>query len=302
MEPGGDKRKRELMSFGKRLASGEFLVLAEMNTPKGVDVSELETNARRVKGRIDAVIVPDMDNGVMRMSAMAGGVLMHRQGIEAVMHVYCRDRNRMALQGDILAAHVLGIQNLVVVCSEDMAHSDHPQAKPVNDLDEVELLQAIRALQEGTDLAGCELTGSPCLTVGCKMAPCQSEQALAQELALTRRKVEAGAQFIITPPVFDLDYFTGLLGQLKELQVPVIATVFLLKSVGMARYIATNEPSARLSEETIKRLRKAPDRENEGIRIAGETVASLKKLTQGVQISTLGWEYRLPAILDYAGL
>ena len=94
------------MSFQKRLISGEFVVLAEMNTPKGVDISELVTNARRIKGRVDAVIVPDMDNGIMRMSALAGGVLMHQQGVESIIHVYCRDRNRMALQGDILAAHV----------------------------------------------------------------------------------------------------------------------------------------------------------------------------------------------------
>jgi methylenetetrahydrofolate reductase (NADPH) len=99
------------MSFQKRLASGEFVVLAEMNTPKGVDISQLITNARRIKGRVDAVSVPDMDNGVMRMSALAGGVLMQQQGIEAIIHTYCRDRNRMALQGDLLAAHVLGIQN-----------------------------------------------------------------------------------------------------------------------------------------------------------------------------------------------
>lgn len=290
------------MSFGRRLSSGEFVVLAEMNTPKGVDISELVTNARRIKGRIDAVVVPDMDNGVMRMSALAGGVLMHRQGIEAVMHVYCRDRNKMALQGDILAAHVLGIQNLIVVCSEDMAHGDHPDAKPVNDLDELSLLQTIRTLQQGTDLAGFELSGNPNFTVGCRIAACSDSEALERELELTHKKVEAGAEFIITPPVFDLDYFNSFAGKLKNLKVPVIATVFLLKSVGMARYIATNEPSARVSEAMIKRLRQAPDRELEGVRIAGESVAALKDLAQGVQITTLGWEHRLPAILDCAGL
>ena len=121
------------MSFQKRLLSGEFVVLAEMSTPKGVDISQMVTNARRIKGRVDAVVVPDMDNGVMRMSALAGGVLMQQQGVEAVIHLYGRDRNRMALQGDMLAAYVLGIQNLLVVDSEDMANGDHRDAVVVED-------------------------------------------------------------------------------------------------------------------------------------------------------------------------
>jgi methylenetetrahydrofolate reductase (NADPH) len=120
------------MSFQRRLASGEFVVLAEMNTPKGVNVSELVANSRRkIKGRVDAVIIPDMDDGVMRMSALAGGALIHQQGMETIVHLYCRDRNRMALQGDILAAHVLGIRNLMVVPGEEMANGDHRDAAPV---------------------------------------------------------------------------------------------------------------------------------------------------------------------------
>ncbi len=137
------------MSFQKRLLSGEFVILAEMNTPKGVDTTDLIRNARRIKGRVDAIIVPDMDNGIMRMSALAGGVLMNQQGIEAIIHVYCRDRNRMALQGDLLAAHALGIENLIVVPSEDILNGDHRDAKPINDLDEVGLLNAIHSLEQG---------------------------------------------------------------------------------------------------------------------------------------------------------
>ena len=290
------------MSLQKRLSSGEFVVLAEMNTPKGVDTSQLVSNARRIKGRVDAVIVPDMDNGVMRMSAMAGGVLMHQQGIEAIIHVYCRDRNRMALQGDILAAHALGIQNLIVVCGEDIVNGDHCDARAVNDLDELGLLGAIRSLEQGVDLAGIELTGAPSFTVGCTMAQCADEKAVECELELARRKVEAGAKFVVTPPVFDLNRFTSFMAKAGELGVPVISTVFLLKSVGSARYIATNEPYAGISEELIRRIRKASDREMECVRVAGETAAALKELTQGVRIITLGWEHRLPAILDCAGL
>ena len=290
------------MSFQKRLSRGEFVVLADMDTPKGVDISDLITNARRVKGRVDAVIIPDMEDGMMRMSALGGAVLMQQQGIEAIIHVYCRDRNRIALQGDVLSAHVLGIQNLVVVTGEDMAFGDHRDAKPVNDLDELSLLGAIQSLQEGIDVAGFDLKGSPSFTVGCTLSPYVDDKALDAELDLAQKKIEAGAQYIITPPVFDRDHFSTFLERAKGLGVPIIATVFLLKSVGIARYMATNEPGVNISEEMIQRIRRSPDRETEGLRIAGEMISDLKGLAQGVQIVTLGWEHQLPAILDYAGL
>ncbi len=294
--------ERELMSFQKRLSSNEFVVLAEMDTPKGVDISNMITNARRIKGRVDAVIIPDMDNGVMRMTAIGGGVLMHQQGMEAIIHMYCRDRNRMALQGDVLAAHVLGIQNLIVVHSEDMDKGDHRDAKTVNDLDEIELIRAIKSLQDGVDMAGFELNGSPEMTIGCTMAPYADEEALEKELALAQKKVAAGAQFIISPSVFDVEHFSAFMDKAKTLNVPIIPTIFLLKSVGIARYMATYEPGAHISEDLIKRIRKSPDRELECIRIAGETIAALKNTAQGVKIQTLGWEHRLPAILDHAGI
>jgi 5,10-methylenetetrahydrofolate reductase len=294
--------KRGTMSLKKRLASSEFVVLAEMNTPKGVDISKLITNARRIKGRVDAVVVPDMDNGVMRMSALAGGVLMQQQGIEAVVHTYCRDRNRMALQGDVLAAHALGIQNLVVVHSEEMANGDHRDAKPVDDLDELGLMEAIQSLQQGTDLAGFSLEGAPEFTTGCTIGAFADEAEMATELAQAKKKVAAGAQFLIAPPIFDVQRYCDFLTAAQELGVPVIATVFLIKSVGVARYMALNEPWAHVSEDLIRRIRKASDREGEGIKIAGEIIAALKDKVAGVKIETQGWEHRLASILDYGGL
>lgn len=290
------------MSFQKRLSSGEFVVLAEMNTPKGVDTSQFVADARRIKGRVDAVIVPDMDNGVMRMSALAGGVLMHQLGLESIIHVYCRDRNRMALQGDLLAAYALGIQNIVVVCGEDMKNADHHNAKPVNDLSELELLGAIRTLEAGSDLSGIELNGAPQFITGCTMAPWRDEKAFERELELTRKKVEAGAEFVVIPPVFDLQRFVPVAEQTRQWGIPIIPTVFLIKSVGVARYIATNEPAAGMTEEIIQRIRKASDREMECVRIAAEAISALKESVQGVRLVTLGWEHRLPAILDLAGL
>lgn len=290
------------MSFQKRLSSGEFVVLVEMNTPKGVDIAEFVTNTRRIKGRVDAVVVPDMDNGIMRMSALAGGVLVQQQGLEAMLHVYGRDRNRMALQGDLLAAHVLGIQNVMVVRGEDMVNADHHEAKAVDDLDELGLLGAIKSLQRGADMAGFELNGRPLFTVGFGMKACNDGQALERELQLCGKAVAAGAQYVVTPPVYDVNHGVSFLERVKGLGVPIIATVFLIKSVGIARYIAQNEPGAYISEELIRRIRQAPDRDLECLRIAGETVASLRPIVQGVVIVTMGWEHRLPVILHHAGL
>jgi methylenetetrahydrofolate reductase (NADPH) len=290
------------MSFQKRLQAGEFVVLAEMHTPKGVNISRLITDARRMKGRVDAIVVPDMDNGIMRMSALAGGVLMQQQGVEALIHVYCRDRNRMALQGDILAAHVLGIQNLVVVHGSDMSQSDHIDAKPVDDLTELELIEAIQGLNNGKDMGGFELDGIPSLTTGCAIAPYEDDDALTAELEAAAKKIAAGCSFVITPPVFDIDRFAAFMAKAKGLGVPIIPTVFLIKSLAIAQYIANSEPGAHIPDDLIRRIRKSSNRENEGIRIAGETVAAVKSMAQGVMIQTLGWEHRLPSILDIAGL
>lgn len=290
------------MSFQNRLKSGEFAVLAEMNTPKGVDISRFVTEARRMKGRVDAIVVPDMDNGIMRMSALAGAALIQQQGIESILHVYGRDRNRMALQGDLLAAHVLGIQNMIVVPGEDMAQSDQRDAKPVDDLDELELLGTLATLEGGKDLAGFDLDGAPRFHAGCTLPAWHQDADLTKTLEQAKLKIDAGARFMITPPVFDAERFGDFYAKASSLGVPVIPSVFLIKSVAVARYIATNEPGALLSEDLIKRIRKSKDREMEGVKIAGETVAALKEITQGVLIQTMGWEHRLAAILETAGI
>jgi methylenetetrahydrofolate reductase (NADPH) len=290
------------MSFQKRLSANEFVVLAEMHTPKGVNISRLVSDARRIKGKIDAIVVPDMDNGIMRMSGLAGGVLMQQQGVEAIIHLYCRDRNRMALQGDMLAAHVLGVQNLLVTHSEDIGQSDHRDAKEVFDLDETELVKAIATLNAGKDLGGFELDGTPEFTTGCTIAPYSDEKTLNEELDAAAKKIEAGASYIITPPVFDLKIFADFMEKAKGLNVPIIPTVFLIKSLAIAQYIANSEPGANISDDLIRRIRKSSDRELEGIKIAGETVAALKDIAQGVMLQTLGWEHKLPEILDSAGL
>ncbi len=289
------------MSFQKRLTANEFVVLAEMHTPKGVNISRLVNDARRIKGRVDAIVIPGMDNGIMRMSALAGCVLMQQQGLETIMHMYCRDRNRMALQGDALAAHVLGNQHIVVAHSESMNQSDHSDAKSVDDLDECQLLEALTALKKGKDMSGFELDGSPDFTLGCTIAPFTDSAAADKELALAKAKIAAGAGYIITPPVFNIDSSAEFLAKACDLGVPVISTVFLIKSLAIAQYIANSDPGSNISDDLIRRIRKSSDRELEGIKIAGETITALKDKSQGVLIQTLGWEHRTPEILDAAG-
>lgn len=290
------------MSFQKRLQLNEFLLLAEMDMPKGVDISELVMNARRIKGRVDAVVIPDMGNGVMKMSAMGGGLLMNREGLEPIIQICCRDRNSIALQADLLSAHALGLQNVVVVLGQDISYGDQINAKPANDLDELGLLNAISTLQQGKDLAGFELNGAPSFSVGATMAPTADDAALEKELESARQKIQAGAKYLITPPIFDVEKFKSFMEKAKGLGAPIIATVYLLKSVGMARYMAANMPGVDIPDDMIGRIRQAKDRIDECVRIAGETVKQLKELCQGVCIVTLGWEFRLPAILDYAGI
>lgn len=290
------------MTLQNKLSQGDFAVLAEINTPKGVDISDLVTNVRHLKSRIDAVVIPGMDNGVMHMSALAGGAIIRQQGMEPMIHIYGRDRNRMALQGDMLAAHVLGVNNLLVVQGEAISHGDHQNAKPVDDLNELDLLVMLNSLQRGTDLAGFELKGKPEFFTGCQVQPIRDDDHLEQELQSAGEKVEAGAQYIMVPPVFDIAGYIEILNKFKSLNVPVIATVYMLKNVGMARYISINDPGSKLSEALITRIRKSKDREMECINIAGEMIRELKGRVQGVKISASGWEDRLPAILDCAGL
>jgi methylenetetrahydrofolate reductase (NADPH) len=290
------------MSIQKRLQNGEFVVLAEMNTPKGVDISRFMTDARRIKGRVDGMVVPDLNNGVMRMSALAGGALLQQQGIESIVQVYGRDRNRMALQGDLLAAHVLGIQNLIVVRGEPMSNSDHRNALPVDDLDELGLLETIQTLKGGKDLAGFDLEGWPEFYVGGQIASYADEVGLDNELERAKRKIAAGAAFLVTPPIYDHNHFERFMQKAVSLNTPFIVPIFLIKSVAVARYILTHEPGASVSEALIGRIRKSSDREMEGVKIAGELIAQLRKSAQGVLIQTMGWEHRLSTILDMAGI
>jgi len=284
------------MSFSDVVASKKFILLAEMETHKGVDISAFVENARRVKGRVDAVLVPDMSHAVMRMSTLAGAALLKQQGLAVVAEVSCRDRNRLALQGDMLGAAVLGVNTLVPVTGEPVNMGDQLGAVAVNDLDPLAVLAAAGRMSRGEDMSGIPLKGSPEFCLGYRVASWQD--AAGKELAQAKEAVDNGAKFILTPPVFDLGPFQVFMKIAEALGVPVIPSVILLKSVGMARYISQHIKGIKIGEETISRIRTAKDRPAECIKIAAETINGLKDLAGGALIVTTGWENRLPEILE----
>ncbi|WP_156360559.1 methylenetetrahydrofolate reductase [Dethiosulfatarculus sandiegensis] len=291
-----------LMALADILRSKDFLVLAEMETPKGVNLSDFVENARHIKGRVDAVLIPDMAYAIMRLSAMAGAVVLKEQGLEAIVQFSCRDRNRLALQGDLLGAQVLGLGAVMAVEGRPIEMGDHLKAKPVHDLDVPGFMEAVAALNQGQDLGGKELNGTPRILAGVRLEPWVDKAQAKVRLAEAKQAVDKGAAFVITPPVFDPGDFASFMEEAKELGVPVFASVMLLKSVGMARYMNQNLPGVNISEDVIRRIRMASDRTGECVKIAGETVAELRKACQGVLLVTTGWENRMPEILSSAGM
>jgi 5,10-methylenetetrahydrofolate reductase len=290
------------MQLQGKLTSGEFAILAEMEPPKGADVVAMIANAWAVKGKVDAFVIPEMSNAVMKMSSLGGALLLQSRGLETVLQACCRDRNRLALQGDLLAAQALGVPNVMAVAGEEITHGDHHKARAVYDIDLLELLGAIQTLQTGRDMAGVDLQGAPSFFVGSTMKVTPRGEAWDKELAELDEKMAAGAGFFVTQPIFDPGALAKLQDSLKERRAAVIPTVLLLKSVGMARYI-NRFMDMKVSEDFINRIQKAPDRVRECVAIAGELVAAFKAQgCPGVNISTIGWEDRLPAILAAAGV
>ena len=287
------------MQLKRRFEAGEFAVLAEMEPPKGVDTSQMVANAKRVKDRVDAFVVPEMSNAVMRMSSLGAAMILQAQGMETVVQVCCRDRNRIALQADLLAAAGCGIGNVMAVTGKDPSYGDHHQARSVYDIDIFELLQTVGDLQNGRDMAGIELSGSPEFTVGATVKAGARDKSPELELEEMNRKIAAGTRFFITPPLFDIADIEPFMKRVDRQKAVIIPTVLLLKSMGMARYIARNMEDVHIPDELIQRIRKAPDKVRECIRIAAELVATLKREGYaGVLLATLGWEHKLPEILS----
>ena len=287
------------MQLKNKFDTGEFAILAEIDPPKGVDIAAMTANAMRVKGEVDAFIVPEMGNAVMRMSSLGGAMILQAKGLQTVMQVNCRDRNRIALQADLLAAAGCGIANVMAVTGEDPSFGDHHKARSVYDIDLLELLRSIQGLQLGKDMAGIELQGAPRFLVGASTKA--GTEGISAELELDElyKKADAGAEFFITPPLFDLAAIRKFVKRIDRPQVKIIPTVLLLKSVGMARYMARNMKHVYIPDDLISRIQKAPDKVRECLRVASETVSALKaEGFSGAMLSTIGWEHKLSDILE----
>lgn len=291
------------MTLKEKIASRKFVVLGEFEPPKGNDFSRLTKSANQVKGRLDTLVIPEMANAVMKASSLGGCAFLNAQGFETILQVCCRDRNRLALQADILAASALGVSNLMAVSGEDIKFGDHPQAREVYDLDLMQLLEILSKFQEGRDMAGIELTGAPTFCIGSTVNAGAIGGALDIEIENLERMVEGGVQFAITTPVFDLHRFQQFIKRIDMEKVAIIPTVLLLKSAGMARYIDRNIKSVSIPSEMIREIQKAPDKLKQCIQTAAELINHLKEMGMaGVMISTVGWEDKLPQLLDAAKL
>ncbi|MBL7203679.1 MAG: methylenetetrahydrofolate reductase [Desulfobacteraceae bacterium] len=291
------------MTLKEKIASRKFVVLGEFEPPKGNDFSRLTKTANQVKGRLDALVVPEMANAVMKAGSLGGCAFLNAQGFETILQVCCRDRNRLALQADILSASALGIANLMAVSGEDIRFGDHPQAREVYDLDLMQLLEILSKFQEGRDMAGIELTDAPTFCIGSTVNAGAIGGALDIEIENLERMVEGGVQFAITTPVFDLHRFQQFMKRIDIEKVAIIPTVLLLKSAGMARYIDRNIKSVSIPSEMIREIQKAPDKLKQCIKTAAELIKHLKEMGMaGVMISTVGWEDKLPQLLDAAKL
>jgi methylenetetrahydrofolate reductase (NADPH) len=291
------------MTFQDRLQENRFTVTCEIMPPKGSDAAERLEEAESLKGRVDAVAVTDGKSSVMAMNPLIMSHLLQRRGFETLLHVSCRDRNRLGLQSDLLGAAALGVGNLVVATGDYASMGDHPQTKPVFDLDSVQLLKVIQKMESGQDLGGNPLTSRPKFFVGATVSPSPGREA-ALELQLIRmeKKIAGGAKFFLTQPVFDVPAFSRFMKRAASFGVPVLAGVLPLKSVSMARFINKNLPGVFVPEALIEEIGKAPDRVKASLVQCARLVQELREFCQGVHFIPAGWERKVPAILETARL
>jgi len=293
----------------KRLAAGEFVVTGEIGPPKGVNVEPVLHEADEyLKGNVVAVNVTDIQTAVMRTGSMAVCRLLLDRGIEPVFQMVCRDRNRLALQSDALSAAVLGIENVLALTGDHVVMGDHKDAKPVYDLDSVDLLRAMSGLEAGTDMGldmkgnPNELDGVPVFFKGCCTTPCGPDPE-AQVIKL-EKKVEAGARFVQTQAVYDPAAFEQFMKKIEHLKVPVLVGIVVLKSAGMAKYMNRSVPGVQVPDGIIQQMAETAkeDRKKVSAKIAGRLVREMKPMCQGAHLMTLGWDDLVPDIIKQAGL
>jgi 5,10-methylenetetrahydrofolate reductase len=293
------------MSLQSQLESGKFAISCEFGPIKGTDTHEIIENIEVLKGKVDAANVTDQQSSILRMSGLVTATLCVQGGLEPILQMTCRDRNRIALQSDLLGAWVMGIKNILALTGDLSAKGDHPQAKDVFDLDSVTLLQTITRLNEGFDLSNNELKGKPAFFPGA-VVKVESNTEASEELQIIKmqKKITAGAKFFQTQAVYDAKSFEKFMKRVEKFKVPVMVGVIPLKNAGFARFMNANVAGIRVPDDLIQKMADAPkeDREKTGIQIAADLIKQMKPMCQGVHIMAIGWQKKVPEIMAAAGL
>ncbi len=283
---------------------GEFVVTAEVGPPKGIHLDHLVEEAKTYLSGITAVNVTDNQSSVMRMGSLPACVALKNAGLTPIYQTTCRDRNRIALQSDLLGAASLGIENILCLTGDHTKMGDHPGAKPVFDLDSVSLLHAASQLEKGVDLSGIALVGEPPkFAKGAVVSPCSD--SVDAQLAKMERKVMAGADYFQTQAVFEPEKFIKFMEQAKQFGKPVQLGVIIPKSVGMVKFMNNNVAGIHVPDEMIEELRADKEKTKAGItgvEIAARIIKECRPYCQGVHIMALGWEAKVPDLLKLAGI
>ncbi|MBM2824520.1 MAG: metF4 [Dehalococcoidales bacterium] len=291
----------------KVLESGNFAVTAEAGPPKGTSAKAVQKKAEVLRPCCDAVNVTDNQTAIVRMSSIAGCVLLKQQGVEPVMQMVTRDRNRIALQSDVLGAIALGIGNILCLTGDHQKFGNHPTAKGVFDLDSIQLIQTLKRIRdEKKFISGEEISGETPLYIGAAENP----YADPFEFRVVRlaKKVKAGADFIQTQAVYDVAKFTRWMGMVcdrgLDKQVHILAGVIPIKSAGMARYMRSSVAGVSVPDEVVTRMEQTKNAREEGMKIVIEIIEQLRKVpgVHGVHIMAVGWEEAVPEIVKQAGL
>ena len=284
--------------------NGEFVVTAEVGPPKGIDASHVVEEAKEYLSGITAVNVTDNQSSVMRMGSLPACVMLKNAGLTPILQLTCRDRNRIALQSELLGAAALGIDNILCLTGDHTKMGDHPGAKPVFDLDSVSLLHTVGQLEKGVDLGGNPLVGpAPKFAKGAVVSPCSD--SVDAQLAKMERKVMAGAEYFQTQAVFDSEKFIKFMEQAKQFGKPVQLGVISPKSAGMAKFMNKNVAGVHVPQWMIDEL--AADKEKAkagitGVELAAKVIKECRPYCQGLHIMALGWEAKVPALLELAGI
>jgi len=288
-------------SLSAALASGRFLVTTEEPLPKGADLTSFLRRTQHLAGLVDAISLTEASGAVMTMSPIGAVPAILAQGHHPILQITCRDRNRIALQADLLAASALGVTAVACMAGDAIADGDHPGASPVYDLDTPALLRALRGLRdEGHDLAGNRLNGSPAFCLGAVVNPGADD--LDDELRRMEAKVEAGAQFFLTQAVYDSPAFERFMSHADRFQTPVLAGYIVPKSGDMARRLNQTLPGVQVPDEMIRLLDEVEDKAACSIELSGRIIERLAESCRGVHLIAVGWESRMPDLLAASGI